>query len=190
MLQTPSPDSTLVASLLLLLGGFCGAASAQTIADYSAAQRAALQAEMTRLTAPSEAASAAQQGSTTAPPTPVVAKPVALDPPVTPRPLPRFEVQEPSIEVAGVTLLRGRAMVELAIRGRVHLLQPGMKVPGSSWSVDAVSATEVVLTRTASITPSAPGVSDKRQAQKAPKAPKAAQPERRVFQLDPIAKSI
>jgi hypothetical protein len=183
MSQTPSPDFPVVASFLLLLAGFCGAASAQTIADYSAAQRAALQAEMTRLTAPSQAASAAQQGPTTAPAVAVASKPVAMDPPVSARPLPRFEVQEPSIEVAGVTLLRGRAMVELAIRGRVHVLQPGMKVPGSSWSVDAVSANEVVLTRTSSATPLAPRGTDKR------KSPKAAQLERRVFQLDPIAKS-
>ena len=109
----------------------CQPAHAQTIAEYSAAQRAAIAAEISRLTKPPEPASA-----------PESAKPVSA----TPLPV-KVRAPEPDIRVAGLSLVRGRSFVEVTVDGRVHSLEPGSAVPGTPWRLRSADAQQVVLVR-------------------------------------------
>lgn len=106
---------------------------AQTIAEFSAAQRAALQAEMAKALKPALAAASAPES--------------AAPLPKAPAPAPVLRTSEALPEIAGVVLMRGRAWIEVAVAGRSHWLEVGATIPGTPWQLKSATATEVVLAR-------------------------------------------
>lgn len=132
MCRMPALETVLC--LLLVLNA--ADSRAQTIAEYSAAQRLALQAEMQKAMRPVVAAS---------PPEAAASEPARRPvPPVAPT---LMRAPEPPLEIAGVSLVRGRAWIEAVVAGRVHWLEVGSAVPGTGWILSAATSTEVVLVR-------------------------------------------
>jgi len=129
----------------LLAASMGGSVAAQTIADYSRAQRAVLESAMVQAAArsaawPASAAAAAAAASASAPA-------AALPPPaaaVAPRPLP---VRDPELQVSGVFASASQTVAELLVDGHAYLLSAGQGVPGTSWSVAVIAVDRVVLQR-------------------------------------------
>ena len=129
----------------LLAVSMGGSVAAQTIADYSRAQRAVLESAMVQAAArsaawPASAAAAAAAASASAPA-------AALPPPaaaVAPRPLP---VRDPELQVSGVFASASQTVAELLVDGHAYLLSAGQGVPGTSWSVAVIAVDRVVLQR-------------------------------------------
>jgi hypothetical protein len=123
-------------SVLALVTSLAGA---QTIADYSHAQRLALESAMTQA-----AARSAGMGA----PAPAVAASVAVAPASTavhaasPPPAPVAEVQ-----VSGVFASSGGVVAEVVVNSTPYLLEPGERVPGTPWEVRSVAVDRVVLGR-------------------------------------------
>lgn len=133
-----------------LLSGLAGPASAQTIADYSRAQRAVIEAEIARDNAKAMASAV---------PVPVPgAMPVPATAPVTAaatagragpalpgndRAVPSKNL--PSWQVSGVFLSPTRALAEIVVDGVAHWVGVGQAVPGTPWRVKSVAAQRVVL---------------------------------------------
>jgi type II secretory pathway component PulC len=124
------------AGLLAMVGPL---ARAQTIADYSRAQRAVLESAMTQAAARSAglvavAPSTAASLPATAPsaPAPVHA---ALPPPA------------PSVEVSGVFASSAGTVAEVVVNSTPYLLEAGERVPGTAWEVRAIAVDRVVLGR-------------------------------------------
>jgi len=116
-------------------------APAQTIADYSRAQRAMLENAMTQSAARSAglgAAAPASAASMSAPPA-VLPAHAALPPP------------GPSVEVSGVFASSAGAIAEVVVNSTAYLLEPGQRVPGTAWEVRAVAVDRVVLARQGSV---------------------------------------
>jgi len=135
-----------------------GRASAQTIADYSQAQRAVIQAEIARNTAKAMAGSVTSSGI-----------PPALAAVPGPAPLvlpgagsgvsgragpemaagasatPAGSTDLPSWRVSGVFLSSTRALAEIVVDGVAHWVGAGQAVPGTPWRVQSVAAQQVVL---------------------------------------------
>lgn len=112
-------------------------AGGQTIADYSRAQRVALESAMTQAAARSAGLGA---------PTPAVAASVAT-PAVTlpahatsPRPV-------PDVQVSGVFASKAGAVAEVVVNGTPYLLESGERVPGTAWEMRLVAVDRVVLAR-------------------------------------------
>ena len=106
-----------------------------SIGEYSEAQRQALKAEMDKLRG--VAAPAAAAASAPAPaPVVIVAKPK-------PAPL-------PAVRVAGVSIIRGKAMAEVAVEGTPYLLEVGDAVPRTGQTVTFIGLDRVELTTPAS----------------------------------------
>lgn len=121
-------------------------AAAQSISDYSRAQRAVLEADITRNTARAMGTGGASTPG--APPGAGApgAAPVSSGAAVMPPPMPRPSVpQERGMVVNGVITLATRSMVDLRNDGVSHLLLPGDTVPGTPWVVSSISAQRVVL---------------------------------------------
>ena len=123
----------------LLLALLAPLAGAQTIADYSRAQRAALENAMTQaaarsagLGAAAPAAAASASGVASAP---ASAHAVSLPPPA------------PDIRVSGVFTSSAGAVVEVLVNSTPYLLGSGERVPGTAWDVRQVSVDRVVLAR-------------------------------------------
>ena len=123
----------------------CLAASpvpAQTIADYSRAQRALLENAMTQAAARSAGVSAAASA-----PTPVTpASSVSGTPP------PRvaqalLPPAPPAVQVSGVFASNGGALAEVVVNATPYLLASGDGVPGTTWQVESVAIDRVVLGR-------------------------------------------
>jgi type IV pilus biogenesis protein PilP len=124
-------------SMALALSVLASASSAQTIADYSRAQRTLLEATMAQAAARSAAlaASAATPSASAA-----TAAPSA--------PVPRApEAPEAIVSVGGVFETPVRAVAEIGVNGTVYLLTAGQSVPGTPWRVDTVAVDRVVMTR-------------------------------------------
>lgn len=138
MLQHARPRSGLfqavVAGVVVLVVPL---AKAQTIADYSRAQRAMLENTMSQAaarsaglapSAPAVAASAAVQASPAAPRAPAV-------------------VSAPSVQVSGVFASGTGAVAEVVVNATAYLLTIGQGVPGTSWHVESLGIDRVVLAR-------------------------------------------
>lgn len=113
------------------------AAHCQTIGEYSAAQRAALMADLekSRKVVPGgspDAASAPARAPAVAPAPVRVQKPVPM---------------ERRVTVNGVFIARNKPTIEVAVDGRPHFLEVGQLVPGTPWRVDRADASAVVLSR-------------------------------------------
>lgn len=119
----------LVAAFALLTSASSGA---QSIHDYSQAQRALLEAEMAKSTAKA-------MGGTGAAQTPVPTTPTD---PVQSVP---FAARERGMSIVGVIALTSRSMVELVNDGETHLLLQGDTVPNTSWIVQTITPERVVL---------------------------------------------
>jgi type II secretory pathway component PulC len=123
---------------LLLVGPF---AQAQTIADYSRAQRALLESTMSQAAARSigfaaSAPNVAVPASTPAP----AASPQRSTPPSLPAP-------GPGVQVSGVFASSAVSVAEVVVDATAYLLQAGQGVPGTPWRVEAVAVDRVVLSR-------------------------------------------
>ncbi|MBW8757575.1 MAG: hypothetical protein JF586_08190 [Burkholderiales bacterium] len=112
-------------------------APAQTIADYSRAQRAMLETAMTQSAARSAGLGAPAPASAASMPAPLAALPAraALPPPA------------PSVEVSGVFASSAGAIAEIVVNSTPYLLEPGARVPGTAWEVRVVAVDRVVLAR-------------------------------------------
>ena len=110
---------------------------AQTIADYSRAQRALLENAMAQAAARSA--------------TPVASAPVAAaSAPVVPTVAvghPSLPPPQPAVQVSGVFAAARGAVAEVVVDGTPYLLRAGEPVPGTAWQVRAVAIDRVVLTR-------------------------------------------
>ena len=113
------------------------AASAQTIADYSRAQRAMLESVMSQAAARSAGMAASA---------PAVAASSAM---VASAPSPRVLLQTPSpaVQVSGIFAWRAGAVAEVVVNTTAYLLGVGQGVPGTAWRVEAIAVDRVVLGR-------------------------------------------
>jgi len=114
-------------------------AGAQSIADYSRAQRAFLENAMAQAAARAAGMSASAPASTASASVP--AAPVASPSHATPMPL------VPAIQVSGVFAASGEAVAEIVVDSTPYLLEPGERVPGTPWQVRAITVDRVVLAR-------------------------------------------
>ena len=116
-------------------------ADAQTIADYSHAQRLLLESAMsqaaTRAAAQGGAAPVSSSAAAAAPSTPAP----------TPAPMrrPAAPTSASFVRVNGVFAARGGAIVEIVVDATAYLLRLGEQVPGTAWRIDAVAVDQVVL---------------------------------------------
>ena len=110
---------------------------AQTIADYSQAQRALLESTMSQAAARS--AGLAASAPTVAASTSVMAS----------APPPRVVTlaMAPAVQVSGVFASRGGAVAEVMVNATAYLLAAGQGVPGTAWHVETIAIDRVVLGR-------------------------------------------
>ena len=116
------------------------AAGAQTIADYSRAQRTLLENTMTQ-------AAARSAGLGASAPAPAAA---SAAPPPMPLPhalLPVMAPVTPALQVSGVFASSSGAVAEVMVNATPYLLGAGQGVPGTAWSVESVAVDRVVLSR-------------------------------------------
>jgi len=111
------------------------AAGAQTIADYSRAQRAMLESTMAQAAARSAGLGASAPASTAA----------AAAPPPTPRPASPPAV--PIVQVGGVFACADGIVAEVIVNATAYLLGAGQGVPGTIWQVESIEVDRVVLGR-------------------------------------------
>ena len=136
------PARRFIALIVVLSLAGCDLARAQTIADYSRAQRAWLETTMSQSAARATGSAAsmpAVQPSTlpaAAPPVPVPARLSSVSVAVA-----------PAVQVSGVFKSGGMAVAEVVVNATAYLLEPGQPVPGTPWMVDAVAVDRVVLAR-------------------------------------------
>ena len=131
-------SSGLAACMLALLPPL---AAAQTIADYSRAQRALLETTMSQA-----AARSAGMGASAPAPSPAMAASVAAAPsmPALHAPLPP---SAPAVQVSGVFASRDAAIAEVVVNATPYLLGVGQGVPGTAWHVESIAIDRVVLSR-------------------------------------------
>jgi type IV pilus biogenesis protein PilP len=116
-------------------------AEAQTIADYSRAQRAMLENTMTQ-------AAARSAGMGASAPTPsLVAAAWAVAPPAAAAPHIALPTLAPTVQVSGVFASRDGAIAEVVVNTTPYLLGAGQGVPGTGWHVEAIDIDRVVLSR-------------------------------------------
>jgi hypothetical protein len=125
--------------LLALLGAVFLAhpARAQTIADYSRAQRSLLESAITQAAARSAGLSASAPGAAAS----TVANP--------PMPAPRIPMPSPAstVQVSGVFASSAGSFAEVIVNATAYLLGTGQGVPGTSWHVESIAIDRVVLSR-------------------------------------------
>ena len=136
-----SPRASRLVALFATVSLGLPIARAQTIADYSRAQRALLESTMSQAAARSAGFGA---------PAPAVAASVPAVTASMPRPmLPTrpATVPSPGIQVSGVFASSAAALAEIVVNSTPYLLQAGQGVPGTAWRVEAVAVDRVVLGR-------------------------------------------
>lgn len=129
--------------ILMLAGALALGASvarAQTIGDYSRAQRQMLENAMSQAAARSAAVS--------------VSAPAAAVSSVPSLPLPAPHLAPPTlpalpteVRVSGVFASGASAVAEVVVDATAYLLQAGQGVPGTPWHVESVAVDRVVLSR-------------------------------------------
>ena len=133
-------------AMTCVLALFAPGAKAQTIADYSRAQRAMLETAMAQAAARSAglgaSAPASPSSAPTAPPsTSLLAAPVVGISRVTSPPL------SPAVQVSGVFATSAGSLAEVVVDATAYLLRAGEDVPGTAWHVETVAIDRVVLSR-------------------------------------------
>ena len=127
----------LVSLLACVLALGTPSADAQTIADYSRAQRSMLETAMTQ-------AAARSAGLGASAPAAVASTAVAASPPISRMPAPPTA---PAVQVSGVFASHDGAVAEVIVNATAYLLGMGQGVPGTSWHVEAIAVDRVVLVR-------------------------------------------
>jgi type IV pilus biogenesis protein PilP len=117
-------------------------APAQTIADYSRAQRALLESAMSQ-------AAARSSGLGASTPAPAVSPVGAtVRPTRTPMPMPMpLASLAPAVQVTGIFAASGGTVAEVMVNATPYLLGPGQGVPGTAWHVESIALDRVVLGR-------------------------------------------
>lgn len=128
----PQFERALIGAVIALSPLF---AAAQTIQQYSDAQKQVIASEVSKsygspTPAPAATAPAAPAADAAAP----KIVPVAYIPP-----------KAPTVQVAGVTHLQGRHIAEVIVDNTVHLVPQGVRVPGTKWIVREADISRVVL---------------------------------------------
>ncbi len=138
------PARHLVALAVLLGLSWLPRAHAQTIADYSRAQRAWLEATMSQSAARSAGAVASAPAAAASVPSNRLS-PNSMPPRLAAPTLASTTL--PAIQVSGVFKSDATAVAEVVVNATAYLLEQGQGVPGTSWHVDAVAVDRVVLGR-------------------------------------------
>ena len=112
---------------------------AQTIADYSRAQRALLESTMSQAAARSAGLAASAPAVAVAASTSVAAS--------APSPRVAMPAVASTVQVSGVFASRGGAVAEVVVNATAYLLAAGQGVPGTAWHVETVAIDRVVLGR-------------------------------------------
>lgn len=121
-------------------------AGAQTIADYSRAQRAMLETAMTQAAARSAGLGASAPASPASTPMAVATNPpVAAQAAVASRMTPPSP--SPAVQVSGVFATSAGSLAEVVVDATAYLLRAGEGVPGTAWHVETVAIDRVVLSR-------------------------------------------
>ena len=118
---------------------------AQTIADYSRAQRVLLENTMTQA-----ATRSAGMAASAATPVPATAASAAA-PPSMPAPHVPLPPMAPVVQVSGVFASRDGAIAEVVVNATPYLLGAGQGVPGTAWHVETIAIDRVVLSRHAGV---------------------------------------
>lgn len=141
--MSPRSDRILLLACALPFAAF--AAGAQTIGDYSRAQRLALESAMSQAAARSAGLTASASASAPAAAASTTPMPSTSAPPgMAGMPLPLA----PAVQVSGVFASSASAAVaEVVVNATAYLLQAGQGVPGTSWQVESVAVDRVVLRR-------------------------------------------
>jgi type IV pilus biogenesis protein PilP len=124
-----------------MLALFPPSTAAQTIADYSRAQRSLLESTMVQAAARSAGLGASAPAAGPGTPAPVAAAP-ALPAPHAPSP-----PMAPAVQVSGVFASRDEAIAEVVVNATPYLLGAGQGVPGTAWHVESITIDRVVLSR-------------------------------------------
>jgi type IV pilus biogenesis protein PilP len=132
-----------IAGILTILGPL---ASAQTIGDYSRAQRAWLESTMSQ---------AAARSAGLVAPAPAATVPVSL-PASAPVPRATMPAPAPVVQVSGVFASGQGAVAQVVVNASAYLLSVGQRVPGTAWQVETIAVDKVVLERPASASVSNP----------------------------------
>jgi hypothetical protein len=116
-------------------------AGAQTIADYSRAQRSMLETAMTQAAARSAGLGASAPAA--------VASAAVVAPPSAPAPAPRMPMPSvaPAVQVSGVFAASSGSVAEVVVNATAYLLGTGQGVPGTAWRVESIAIDRVVLAR-------------------------------------------
>jgi hypothetical protein len=135
---------------------------AQTIADYSRAQRLLLESAMAQAAARSAGLGASTPASGTPAPasaTGLPALPARTSPPSMSRAV-ALPSAPAALQVSGVFVSSQGVLAEVVIDATPHLLGPGQGVPGTAWHVESIAVDEVVLARRGGVAAGAgaPGV--------------------------------
>ena len=134
-----------LAALAMLLGlPWLPRAHAQTIADYSRAQRAWLEATMSQSAARSAGAVASTPSAGASVPSTAPSS-TSLSPRLGSAPL--ASTTPPAIQVSGVFKSDATAVAEVVVNATAYLLERGQGVPGTPWQVETVAVDRVVLGR-------------------------------------------
>lgn len=132
----PGPFEAGMSCVLMLVAPLAGA---QTIADYSHAQRAWLESTMIQ---------AAARSAGLAPSAPPAAAPatisLAASAPAARR---TMAASEPVVQVRGVFAAGGGAVAQVMVDATAYLLSVGQGVPGTAWRVQAIAIDKVVFGR-------------------------------------------
>jgi hypothetical protein len=125
---------------------FAPGVEAQTIADYSRAQRAMLETAMAQAAARSaglgaSAPASASSAPMAAPATSLLAAPAATASRMTLPP------PSPAVQVSGVFATSAGSLAEVVVDATAYLLRAGEGVPGTAWHVETVAIDRVVLSR-------------------------------------------
>lgn len=137
--MSPRASRLVALSVTVLLGP--PIAQAQTIADYSRAQRALLESTMSQAAARSAGFGAPAPIAVASAPAPAESTPRPMLPPA-PAPAPA-----PGIQVSGVFASSAASVAEIVVNATSYLLRSGQGVPGTAWRVEAVAVDRVVLSR-------------------------------------------
>ena len=139
--MSPRHSGLVSLSWMLLLGH--SMSQAQTISDYSHAQRILLELTMSQAAARSAGLGAPiPAGAASA------VAPVGSAPRVMPPSLPALA---PGVQVSGVFASRASSMAEVVVDATAYLLQAGQGVPGTAWHVETIAVDRVVLRRRAGV---------------------------------------
>jgi hypothetical protein len=126
-----SPDRPIACVLMLVVP----LAGAQTIADYSRAQRAWLESAMSQAAARSAglAASAPLLAAPAVPAASAPARRIAMPAPA------------PAVQISGVFASGSVSVAEVMVNATSYLLGVGQGVPGTAWRVETIAIDKVVL---------------------------------------------